>query len=88
MLGINSILWAQQPLIYSDPFAFGMNVLSTLIYGVVGIALAIVGFKLFDLFTPGKLDEEIIQKQNLAAAILGGAVVLGICIIVAVCVHG
>jgi uncharacterized membrane protein YjfL (UPF0719 family) len=50
--------------------------------------LAIVGFKLFDKVTPGKLDEEILQKQNMAAAILAGAFILGICIIVAAAVHG
>ena len=47
------------------------------------VGLAMLGFKLFDLLTPGKLEEEIVQKQNIAAAILGGAIVVGICIIVA-----
>lgn len=75
-------------MIYSDPVAFGMAVLATLVFGVVGIVLAIVGFKVLDLLTPGKLDEEILQKQNVAAAILAGAFVLGICIIVAAAVHG
>ena len=50
--------------------------------------MAIVGFMLFDKLTPGKLDEEILQKQNNAAAILAGAFVLGVCIIVAAAIHG
>ncbi|MSQ93521.1 MAG: DUF350 domain-containing protein [Gemmataceae bacterium] len=66
---------------------FGMAVLSALVFGVVGVILAILGFKLFDKLTPGKLDEEILQKQNIAAAILAGAFVLGICIIVAAAIH-
>ena len=47
-----------------------------------GIGLAIFGFKLFDWLTPGELDKEIIQKQNLAASLLGAAIILGICMIV------
>jgi uncharacterized membrane protein YjfL (UPF0719 family) len=76
-------LFAQQPApIWSDPYSFGMAVLSTIVFGVVGIALAILGFKLFDMLTPGKLEEEIVQKQNIAAAILGAAIIIGICLIV------
>ena len=52
-------------------FALGWNVLSTLTFGLIGIILAIIGFKLFDFLTPGNLEDEIIKKQNLAAAILG-----------------
>ena len=79
---LGSFLFAQAPL---QPWAFdtlAWAVLSTLVFGLVGIVLAIIGFKLFDLLTPGNLEEEIIKKQNLAAAILGGAIVLGICLIV------
>ena len=83
MFATGVFLFAQQPPpIWSDPFNFGMSVLSTIIFGVVGIALAITGFKLFDMLTPGKLEEEIVQKQNIAASILGAAIILGICLIV------
>jgi uncharacterized membrane protein YjfL (UPF0719 family) len=82
MFAIGSILFAQQPPIWADPYSFGMAVLSTVVFGVVGIALAILGFKLFDMLTPGKLEEEIVQKQNIAAAILGASIIIGICLIV------
>jgi putative membrane protein len=82
MFAIGSILFAQQQPIWADPYTFGMAVLSTIVFGVVGIALAILGFKLFDMLTPGNLEAEIVQKQNLAAAILGGAIIIGICMIV------
>ena len=68
------------------PETFEMAILATLAFGAVGIVLAILGFKLFDLLTPGKLDEEILKKQNLAAAILGAAIIIGICMIVAAAV--
>ena len=58
------------------------------IFGVTGIILAIVGFKLFDLMTPGNLQKEIFENKNLAAAILAGAFIIGICIVVAAAVGG
>lgn len=84
MFAIVSSLFAQTDVpLWSDPMKFSMSVLATIIYGVVGIGLAILGFKLFDMLTPGKLEVEIVDKQNVAAAILGGAIILGICYIVA-----
>ncbi|MBM3994422.1 MAG: DUF350 domain-containing protein [Planctomycetes bacterium] len=64
-----------------------MAVLATLIFAVIGIVMAILGFKVLDKLTPGNLDEEILQKQNVAAAILAGAFILGVCIIVAAAIH-
>jgi len=77
-----TILQQPSPPIWSDPYTFGMSVMSTIVFGVVGIGLAILGFKLFDMLTPGKLEEEIVQKQNIAASILGAAIIIGICLIV------
>jgi len=66
----------------------GNGVLNVTVYAIVGIVLAVLGFKIIDLLTPGKMGDEILQKQNIAAAILAGAFILGICIIVAAAVHG
>lgn len=56
------------------------------IFGIIGIVLAIFGFKLFDWLTPGDMQEEILKKNNLAAAIVSGAFIIGICIIIAAAV--
>jgi putative membrane protein len=80
-----SVLVAQ---IWSDLASFGMAIVATLVFGAIGIVLAVVGFKLFDMLTPGKLDDEILQKQNVAAAVLAGSFILGICIIIAAAIHG
>lgn len=60
--------------------------LYTAMFATLGIMLALAGFKLFDKFTPGDLQREIIEKNNVSAAIIGAAVVLGICIIIAAAV--
>jgi uncharacterized membrane protein YjfL (UPF0719 family) len=61
----------------------GQALLYTFIFAASGIIIAIAGYKLFDFFTPGDLHKEIVEKQNVAAAIVAGAVVLGICLIIA-----
>jgi len=60
--------------------------LSMVVFSVLGIILAIAGFKIFDLAIKFDIEREICEKNNIAAAILAGAVVLGICLIVAVVV--
>jgi putative membrane protein len=63
-------------------------VLSTLLYSVLGIVVFVIGFVILDLLTPGKLWEEIEQKQNVAVAVFAGAVAIGLAIIVAAAIHG
>ena len=60
----------------------------TAIFSLFGTVLAIVGYKLFDKATPGDLHKEIIENKNLAAALLGAAVILGVCIVVAAAIVG
>jgi putative membrane protein len=55
-----------------------------LVFAATGIAAAIAGYKLFDKCTPGDLNKEILQNKNIAAAIVAAAVILGVCIIIAV----
>lgn len=64
------------------------GLIGTLVYAVVGIVVFAVGFFVFDALTPGKLWEEIHQKQNQAVATFAGFVALGFALIVAAAVHG
>ena len=58
------------------------------LFALVGIVAAIVGYKLFDLCTPGDLNKEIIENKNIAAAIVAAAVILGVCIIIGAAMLG
>jgi uncharacterized membrane protein YjfL (UPF0719 family) len=62
--------------------------LNSLLYAGIGIVVFVVGFFILDMLTPGKLWEEINQKQNVAVAIFAGAVALGLSVIVAAAIHG
>ena len=63
---------------------FGMDVLSSIVFGIVGIALMILGYKAFDWVTP-KLDveKELMDNKNLAVAIVVAAVFIGVSILIA-----
>ena len=61
---------------------------NVLIFASVGIAAAIIGFKVFDICTPGDLQKEIIENKNIAAAIVAAAAILGVSIIIAASMLG
>lgn len=63
--------------------ALGNGLLAFAIFGVAGIIMAILGYKIFDKFTPGDLQGEIFEKKNVAAAILAGSVIIGVSLILA-----
>jgi len=59
------------------------DLLATVAFGIVAILLIIVGYITFDKLTP-KLDfNELINKGNLAMAIVVGSFILGLCHVVA-----
>jgi uncharacterized membrane protein YjfL (UPF0719 family) len=63
--------------------SLGQAVGYMVLFSLVGILAAIAGYKIFDKCTPGDLHHEIVQNKNVAAAIVAGAVILGVCIIIA-----
>ena len=56
----------------------------TLLFGLIGILLALVGFKAFDWITPRiDIQRELAEKNNIAVAIVVAAIFLGVCHIIA-----
>jgi hypothetical protein len=70
------------------PQSPGMAIGYMLMFAAIGIAAAIVSFKLFDKCTPGDLQKEIVENKNIAAGIVGAAVILGVSIIIAAAMLG
>lgn len=46
--------------------------LDTAAYGLIGIILMMVAYKAFDLVTPYKLNEELIEGNPAVGALIGG----------------
>jgi len=63
-------------------------VFGSVLYALIGVVVFWISFVVVDKLTPYKLWEEIVEKKNVALAIVVGAVALAIGQIVAAAVHG
>ncbi|MFO1268442.1 MAG: DUF350 domain-containing protein [Rubrivivax sp.] len=60
----------------------------SLLYALVGVAVFWIAFVIIDKLTPYDLWGEIVEKKNLALAIVVAAMCIAIGLIVAAAVHG
>lgn len=61
--------------------------IAALAYAFLGIVVLVVSFVVMDKITPYDLWKELVEKSNLALAIVVGAMALGISIIIAAAIH-
>ena len=57
--------------------------LSTIVYGAVGIALCVAGYFAFDKIAGLSLRKELVEDQNVAVGVMLAGVFIGIAIVVA-----
>jgi putative membrane protein len=69
------------PLSSSAPLA--RLLLDATLFGLSGIVLLIVGYYLWEMITPYNLRREIHENKNIAVAIVAGAFVIGMAIVIA-----
>jgi uncharacterized membrane protein YjfL (UPF0719 family) len=55
----------------------------TVVYALLGFALLYIGYRIFDALTPGDAQGKIFKENNTAVAILVGAFVIGLALIIA-----
>ncbi len=63
------------------------TLMASLVFAVLGVVIFWVCFIIIDKITPYDLWGEIVEKQNVALALVVAAMSLGICIIVAAAIH-
>ena len=68
--------------------SFEMSLLAAAVFGLLGIALLALGFKVFEWITPKLKVEEELAKGNTAVGIAVGAVLIGISLIVVRAIGG
>jgi len=59
------------------------DLLATVAFGIVAILLIVVGYITFDRLTPKLNFDELLNKGNVALAIVVGSFILGLCYVVA-----
>ena len=62
-------------------------IVASLVFALIGVAVFWLCFLIIDKITPYDLWAEIVEKQNLALALVVAAMSLGICLIVAAAIH-
>ena len=63
------------------------TVLASLVFALIGVAVFWLCFVIIDKITPYDLWGEIVEKQNVALALVVAAMSLGICVIIAAAIH-
>ncbi|WP_410811115.1 DUF350 domain-containing protein [Micromonospora sp. 067-2] len=82
-LGIAGIVFTAILTSYSD---FGRGLASTVVFGIVGLAIMALAFFVLDLLTPGKLGEIICSDEPHPAARVSAATHFGAALIVCACI--
>ncbi|CAN5281780.1 hypothetical protein BH11PSE10_BH11PSE10_04000 [soil metagenome] len=63
-------------------------VLGSILYALIGVLMFWISFVIIDKLTPYKLWEEIVERKNLALAVVVAAMCISIGLIVAAAIHG
>jgi putative membrane protein len=63
-------------------------IFGSIFYAFIGVLILWVCFLLFDKITPYRLWDELVDKKNVALAIVVGSMCIAIGLIVAAAVHG
>jgi putative membrane protein len=62
-------------------------ILASIVYSFIGVAILGICFWIFEKITPENIWKEIIEKQNIAIAIVSAAFIVAIAIIIASAIH-
>jgi Na+-transporting methylmalonyl-CoA/oxaloacetate decarboxylase beta subunit len=82
-LGIAAIVFTA---IFTSYDSFGQGLASTVLFGIIGIAIMGVAFVVLDMLTPGKLGEVICTPERHPAAIVSAASHFGAALIICACI--
>jgi len=63
-------------------------VIASVLYSFIGIAILIVSFWVIEKITPENLWKEILVNKNMALALMAGAFMIAIAIIISSAIHG
>ena len=71
-----------------NPMKLWEHLLAAVIFSLIGIAVLGICFKLMSKLSPFSIKKEIEEDQNVALAVIMGAVVIGMSIIIAAAILG
>lgn len=63
------------------------NLLAALVFAILGIVILVLSFVVLDKISPYDLWREIVEKHNVALAVLAGFGLLSLSLIIAAAIH-
>lgn len=64
------------------------GIVNSLVFSGVGILVLIISYLILEKITPENTWKELVQNKNVALAIVFGAFIIGISIIISAAIHG
>ena len=59
------------------------DIFAVFVYSMIGLFIALIGYKVYDIITPFDLRKELEIDQNTSLGIVVGSIILGLCLIIA-----
>ena len=59
------------------------SLLTSIVYGLVGLILLLIGYYVYEIITPWSVKEELISHRNPAVGMVVAAFILGMAIVIA-----
>lgn len=63
-------------------------VIASVLYSFIGVVILVISFYIIEKITPDNLWRELLEKRNVALAIVAAAFMLSIAMIIASAIHG
>ena len=64
------------------------GIVSSLIFSGIGIIILIISYLILEKLTPENTWNELVKNKNIALAIVFGAFIIGISLIISAAIHG
>lgn len=64
------------------------NIQNSVVFSLLGVVIFWLCFVIIDKLTPYQLWREVVEKNNLALAVIVAAMCIGIAMIIAAAIHG
>jgi putative membrane protein len=65
------------------PILSWASLLTSVVYGLVGLILLLIGYYVYEIITPWSVKEELISHRNPAVGMVVAAFILGMAIVIA-----
>ena len=63
-------------------------IIASVVYSIIGILILVISFYIIERITPENIYKEIVEKQNLALAVIAAAFMIALAIIISSAIHG